>query len=170
MAAAVSQSNRWDAVERYLDRVGISYEPLEHPPAWSALDQARKTGFPPEQVAKAVVLYEGDWSALALVPANRRVALKRVHRLVGEDSPMRLATEREIAADFPLMEVGATPPVGPNPPHQELIDWRLIEQERVVFAGGDHRHSFIARPSDIVALAHAAVANLCNGDHWAEAV
>jgi Ala-tRNA(Pro) deacylase len=152
--------DRWEAVRQYLDRHGADYEPLQHETVMSALEVSAATGYPPLQVAKTIVL-RNSGLVLVLAPASERVDVARLRRILRPRGDLRFATEREIASAFPLMEVGATPPVGTDPPACELIDWRLMEQDEVVFAGGDHRHSFVASPSAIVALAHATVANVC---------
>ncbi|HEU4899838.1 MAG TPA: YbaK/EbsC family protein [Actinomycetota bacterium] len=46
-----------------------------------------------------------------MVPASRRLELRRVRELL-EDPGVRLASEAELAADFPGYGLGALPPLG----------------------------------------------------------
>ena len=64
-----------------------------------------------------------------------------------------------MAADFPAYEVGAVPPVGPDTP-AELIDARLLAYSHVLCSAGDHEHSFLLDPADIVRLTNAQTVDL----------
>ena len=46
-------------------------------------------------------------------------------------------------------------------PAAEVVDRRLLDEERVLCAGGDHRHSLLIDPRDIVAVMGATVAEVC---------
>jgi len=45
-------------------------------------------------------------------------------------------------------------------PAAEVIDQRLLDEERVLCAGGDHTHSVLLDPRDIVAATDATVADI----------
>jgi prolyl-tRNA editing enzyme YbaK/EbsC (Cys-tRNA(Pro) deacylase) len=46
-------------------------------------------------------------------------------------------------------------------PRAEVVDRRLLEHERILCAGGDHRHSLVVDPRDVVRIADAKVADVC---------
>jgi prolyl-tRNA editing enzyme YbaK/EbsC (Cys-tRNA(Pro) deacylase) len=98
---------------------------------------------------------------LAVIPASQRLDLHKVRESLGATGSLQLATEAQMADDFPGLEVGAVPAVGPFVPAAEIVDPRLLEEDRVLCAGGDHRHSVLLDPRDIVAAAHATVADIC---------
>ena len=52
------------------------------------------------------------------------------------------------------------PPFGPMVPSREVLDPSLLEEDRVLCAGGDHRHSVVLDPRDIVATMDATVADI----------
>lgn len=145
----------------YLDATDVGYEFIEHEPTISAAAEAKVTRVPQSQVAKTVVLQDGAGYVLAIVPASDRLDVRKVRELLGASKSLRLATEEEIARDFPMLEVGATPPMGPMLPRAEVVDRRLLEANRVLCAGGDHRHSFLLDPRDIVRVTDAKVADIC---------
>src|SRR5690606_23930085 len=89
---------------------------------------------------KTLVLRSGDSWALAVIPASHRLDLRKLRELLGAEEELRLATEEEMGAHFTQFEVGAVPPVGTIVP-AEVVDSRLLDQERVLFMAGDHRHS-----------------------------
>jgi len=149
------------AVAEYLDGLGVAYELVEHPPTTSAAAEADATQRPAGQVAKTVVLQYGLGYALAIVPASERLDLRKVRGLFGAPKDLRFATEAEIARDFPALEVGAVPPLGPMLPMAEVIDRRLVAQSKILCAGGDHEHSIVLDPHDVVRLTGATVADVC---------
>ena len=158
MAGATPHVNE---VTRYLDDAGLRYEVIEHPPTYTALADARTTGTKPSEEAKAVLLRSDGGYRLAVIPASERLDLRKVRDLLGERRALRLATEAEMQEDFPQFEVGAVPPVGPALPALEVLDRRLLDCDRIVCAGGDHRHSVSLDPRDVLVLANPHVADLC---------
>jgi len=149
------------AIVEYLDGAGVPFELLEHEPVMSAVAEARVAQRPQQQVAKTVVLHDGEAYSIAAVPASERLALHKLRDLLGASRRLRLATEEEIARDFPTLEVGAIPPFGPMAPAAEVIDSTLVEQERILCPAGDHRHSVLVDPSEVVRITAAKTADIC---------
>ena len=150
-----------DDVTRYLDDAGLRYEVIEHPPTYTALADARTTGTNPSEEAKTMLLRADGGYRVAVIPASERLDLRKVRDLLGEQRPLRLATEAEMRDDFPQFEVGAVPPIGPALPALEVLDRRLLDCDRIVCAGGDHRHSLKLDPRDVLVLANPHVADVC---------
>ena len=46
-------------------------------------------------------------------------------------------------------------------PSAEVVDQRLLEENLILCAGGDHRHSVLLDPRDVVRIADAKVADVC---------
>lgn len=150
------------AIAEYLEARGVPFELVEHEETMSAAAEAEATHQPQRKVAKTVVVQdEGGGYVLAIVPASDRLDIQKLRDVLGAGPSLRLATEDEMAADFPRIEVGATPPVGPMLPRAEVVDRRLVEEDRVLCAGGDHRHSVMLDPNDVVKMADAKVADIC---------
>ena len=149
-----------EAVTEHLDAARVAYELMEHPPTMSATAEAATTHHPLSEVAKTVILQDGDSYVLAVVPASERIDLHKVRGLLGASKSLQLATEAEIARDFPALETGAVPPFGPMTPRSEVIDDRLMEADRVLCAGGDHTHSVLVDPRDVVRMTGAITADI----------
>ena len=149
-----------EAVVGHLAGAGVSYEVVEHEPTMSAAAEAATTHRDASEVAKTVILQDDDGCALAVVPASERIDLHKVRELLGASKSLRLATEVEIADEFPALEVGAAPPFGPMTPRVEVIDRRLLDHDHVLCAGGDHRHSVIVSPRDVVHMTGAMTADI----------
>jgi Ala-tRNA(Pro) deacylase len=150
-----------DTISGYIDEQGLDYEIVEHDPAYSAAEEAKATGLPTDDVAKTILLRDEKGYRLAVIPGSQRLDLSLVRELLGAGKALRLATEEEMASDFPDFEVGALPPIGPLLPAPEVIDQRLLDHERVVFAAGDHRHGILIEPNDLLQLTQARVADIC---------
>jgi Ala-tRNA(Pro) deacylase len=149
-----------EAVTGHLDGAGVAYEVIEHASTMSAAEEAYATNQSLDEVAKTVILQDGDSYVLAVVPASERIDLHKVRELLGASKSLRLATEAEIAKDFPALEVGAAPPFGPMAPRAELIDRRLLDHDRVICAGGDHEHSVRVDPREILRMTGATAADI----------
>lgn len=149
------------AISEYLAGEGVDHEVIEHAETMSAAAEAEETHRPPRTVAKTVVLQDHAACVLAVVPASERLDLHKVRELLGATRSLQLATEEEIARRFPTFEVGALPPLGPMLPAAEVVDRRLVEEDRVLCAAGDHRHSIVVDPREVVRATGAAVADIC---------
>ncbi|MDX1621023.1 MAG: YbaK/EbsC family protein, partial [Nitriliruptorales bacterium] len=75
----------------HLERRGVRFEVLPHPPATSAQQEAEVLGVSPLEVLKVLVLDTESGHALAVIPSYRRLDLHLVRRLLG-DRGARLAT------------------------------------------------------------------------------
>jgi prolyl-tRNA editing enzyme YbaK/EbsC (Cys-tRNA(Pro) deacylase) len=152
------------ALVEYLEGRNARFELIEHAATESAAREADSVGWERAAMAKTLVLHDGARHLLAVVPASQRLDLNKLRAALGDRPGIRLATEDEIASDFPALVVGATPPVGPMLPVAEVIDRRLLEQSRILCAGGDHRHSIALDPHELVRLTDARVADISSDD------
>jgi prolyl-tRNA editing enzyme YbaK/EbsC (Cys-tRNA(Pro) deacylase) len=150
-----------EAIKEFLEGAGVPYELVEHEPATTAADEARIVGRSPEQTAKTIVLHDGRAYVIAAVTAADRLDMHKLRELLGAGRQLRLASEQEIARDFPSLEVGAVPPFGPMVPAAEVIDRALAAQRRILCPAGDHRHSVALDPGDVVRITSATVADIC---------
>jgi Ala-tRNA(Pro) deacylase len=149
------------AVTTFLESEGVGYEVLEHRPTFSAAAEARASGAEPREAAKTLALHDRAGYRMAVIPATHRLDLHRTRELLGGTTHLRLATEEELERDFPMFDVGAMPPLGPMMPMPEIIDVHLLYMDRIVCAGGDHRHSLRVDPRDLVRVCEPRVASLC---------
>jgi len=159
-SAAVSPTH-FEAVTQFLTGVGIRHQLIEHEPVISAAAEARATHEPPDRVAKTIVLHDGSAYVIVAIPASERLALGKLRQLLGATRRLQFASEQQIARDFPAMEVGAVPPFGPMVPAAEIIDVALLRHEQIVCPAGDHRHSVLVDPQDVVRITAARTAAIC---------
>jgi Ala-tRNA(Pro) deacylase len=138
----------------------LNFEVIPHAPTGTAAAEAQALGVAPAQVGKTVVLHTGAGYVRAVVPASRRLDLQRVRHVLG-DKHARLATETELAAAYPMFELGATPPLGGPSGDRVLLDTRVAAHELVIVEAGTHDESVRIRTSALQALTDAVVADIC---------
>ena len=135
-------------VTEYLAGRGVGFEVIPHRRAFTSLQEARAVGVTADEVLKTVALWTGGKYVLAVVPASRRLELRLVRQAL-EDSAARLATEAELAADFPGYELGALPPLGSLLGVPLLVDPEVLGHERVLFAAGTETESVQAATAEL---------------------
>jgi Ala-tRNA(Pro) deacylase len=146
------------SLTQQLDDAHVPYELLDHPRTLTAIAEAEALGVEPRTVAKTVVLTTPDGFVRAVVPASEHVDLLRMRSLLGTKQ-VELATEGALAGAYPEFELGAVPPLGGADP--VLVDRRLCETEWVLLEAGTHEQSLRLRTADLLTLADAQVADLC---------
>jgi Ala-tRNA(Pro) deacylase len=150
-----------EAITDYLEGAGVTYELVEHEPVMRAAAEASATGQPPDHVAKTIVLHDSKAYVIAAIPASARLDLHKLRSLLGASRQLQLASEDQIARDFPSLEVGAAPPFGPMVPTAEVIDPSLLTHVRILCPAGDHRHSVLLDPREVVRITAAQTADIC---------
>jgi Ala-tRNA(Pro) deacylase len=147
-------------LKEYLRAHGVRFDVIEHTRSESAPAEAKAVHMPAEQTAKTVVLQTPSGYRFAIISASDRLDLHKAAAALGVSRhDLRFATEADMAAEFPAYEVGAIPPIGPDTP-AGLIDLRLLDYQRVVCPAGDHEHSLLVDPLDIVRITGAQTQDL----------
>jgi Ala-tRNA(Pro) deacylase len=138
----------------------VDYELIPHRRTQSAAAEARAIGVDPGHVAKTLVLATGAGFVRAVLPASERIDLRKVKGVLS-GREVHLESEHVLAGAYPQFELGAVPPVG-GPGHDlVLMDEGLRESEWVVFEAGTHEHSVRIKTADLVSVARAQIADIC---------
>lgn len=143
-----------------LDEAGAEYELLTHGHTERAVEEAAALGLTAAEVAKTVIARTPDGHMRALVPASERIDMRKLREAVGE-SDVQLATEAEMAQDYPEFALGAVPPVGGARRDPVIVDRKLVEHPWLVFEAGTHDDSVRVRTEDLLRIAEAQTADLC---------
>jgi Ala-tRNA(Pro) deacylase len=132
-------------VTSFLDEAGVEYEVLD---------------LAPEEVAKTLVLTTPEGNARAVLPASERIDLRKVGDLVGASGKkVQLASEDELARDYPEFELGAVPPFGGRA-DRVIVDERLASRDSIALEAGSHERSVRMKAADLVRLTGAQVADI----------
>jgi Ala-tRNA(Pro) deacylase len=124
-------------LSNYLDQRGARYDVCLHEHSRSSAETARSAHVLPHQLAKSVVLEDDLGCVMAVVPADRSVAVGDVAEMLGRHG-LRLSDESRIAALFAGCDRGAVPPVGMAWGIETLVDDDLDDNDVVYLESGDH--------------------------------
>jgi Ala-tRNA(Pro) deacylase len=145
-----------------LDRSGVSYERLPHAHTESALAEAEALGVAPEDVAKTLIVKTAAGNVRAVVPASRRLDLRKLRELVGgSKKQLHLLSEDELNETYGDFELGAAPPFGGPEGDRVVVDRRVAGRESVVLEAGSHDESVRMKAADLIGLTKAEVADIC---------
>src|SRR5438128_6065255 len=135
-------------VSEELEKRGVTFEATAHAQTYTSVDEAGALGIAADEVLKVVMLNTVLGYRLAVIPASRRLDMKLVQETVG-DKHARLATEQELARDFPGFELGALPPLGSLLSVPTYVDPEVMEHETIIFAAGSRTDSVKVRTEDL---------------------
>lgn len=147
---------------RELVRERVDYELIAHRHTETAREEALEIGL--AEVGKTIVLATDRGFVRAVLPASARLDLHKVRDVLASGkASARLATEEELAEAYPMFDLGAVPPFGGPPGDRTILDRRLANRESIVVEAGSHEKSVRLWTRDIVRLADAQIADICEG-------
>jgi Ala-tRNA(Pro) deacylase len=145
-----------------LDEAAVRYELLPHAHTESAAAEAEALGLAPADVAKTLVVTTPAGYVRAVLPASERIDLRKLREVRGgAKKNVRLASEEELARDFPEFELGAVPPVGGSRRDPVVVDRRLAERDSLVFEAGTHDESLRISTGDFLRVTEAEITDIC---------
>jgi Ala-tRNA(Pro) deacylase len=143
-----------------LEEAGIDFDVLEHAHTERAADEAAALGIGSEEVAKTLVLVTSSGNVRGVLSASERIDLHKVAAVLGAGGKkVQLASEDDLAREYPDFEVGAVPPFGGRE-DQVIVDERLARRDSVVVEAGSHDRSVRLKTVDLVRLTRAQVADI----------
>jgi prolyl-tRNA editing enzyme YbaK/EbsC (Cys-tRNA(Pro) deacylase) len=96
-----------------LDEAGARFELLPHVRTESAVAEAEALSIAPADVAKTLVVTTPDGYVRAVLPASERIDLRKLRKIRGGGrKQVHLASEEQLARDYPEFDLGAVPPIG----------------------------------------------------------
>lgn len=141
-------------LSNYLQRCGASYDLCSHPHSRCSAETARAAHVTPHQLAKSVILEDDQGCVMAVVPADARVNVGQLARMLGRDR-LHLSDEERIAEMFSDCDLGAVPAIGMAWGMETVVDDELEAGAEVFIEAGDHemllrmsREEFRAMMSD----------------------
>jgi Ala-tRNA(Pro) deacylase len=137
-------------VLQFLSAQQISFEPLVHPPAYTAQKRAKYLHISGKQVAKTVLLVGPDGYLLAILPATHQVDTAALTRKLG--GFVRLATDEEIGEVFQDCEWGVVAPFGALYGVPTILDDSLSSESWIVFEANTHAEAIRMRCRDFEQL------------------
>ena len=121
----------------FLDKEKVKYLALTHSPAYTAQEVAASAHVSGKDLAKTVIVKLDGKTAMAVLPAHRKIVLQDLRDVTGADR-VRFATEEEFETLFPDCEIGAMPPFGNLYGLDVYVAPELTEEEEIAFNAGSH--------------------------------
>lgn len=136
----------------------IPYEILPHTKAYTARMAAAAEAIPSEHQAKVVMVSCVKGPAMIVLPADRKLDLRKLRSLIHE--PVSLQSETEFAPIFPDCEKGAMPPFGNLYGIPTYVDQHLAEEDYIVFEAGTYTDAIRISYADYERAVRPQVADL----------
>jgi len=136
----------------------IPYETLSHAKAFTARMAAAAEHVPRGRQAKVVMVSSRKGPAMAVLPADRKLDLRKLKKILHEAAVLQ--TEAEFTPVFPDCETGAMPPFGNLYGLATYVDWHLEKEEYIVFEAGTYTDAIKIRYDDYARAVKPVVADL----------
>lgn len=121
----------------YLKENGVPFTLSHHPKAYTAQRIAATAHIPGQILAKTVVVKIDEKLALAVLPANDRIAFEEFARQL-HVGKVELAGEAEFRQAFPDCETGAMPPFGNLYDMDTYLASDLAKNQEIAFNACNH--------------------------------
>jgi Ala-tRNA(Pro) deacylase len=134
-------------IHEFLKQRKIPYRSLVHSPRFTAQEVAQASHVTGYELAKVVVASADGKMVLAVLPAPRRLSVRRLATALGAKE-VRLASEEEFAPLFPGCEKGAMPPFGDLYGVPMVVDPELSTHPEIAFNACSHTETLAIRWAD----------------------
>ena len=138
---------------------------IAHRPTYDAQRLAQAVAERGHHVVKTVLLHSDVGNALAVLPATHSVDLEKA-RVALKAGKAWLATEQDVAEQFPDCEIGVIPPFGSFYGIPTLVDESFLVEEDIVFDGNRHDEAFRMKLTDYLELEKTATVDIAYGEAY----
>ncbi len=139
----------------YLGERVPHFELCDHPHTDTSAQTARSAHVSPRQLAKSVILEDGQGCVMAVLPADQRVHIGLLARALGRHE-LHLAEEERVKALFADCAPGAVPAFGMAWGVETVVDPTLATMPEVYIEAGDHEQLIKVSSATFSALMHDA--------------
>jgi Ala-tRNA(Pro) deacylase len=143
-------------LKQFLDKEKVKYVSIVHSTAYTAQEVAASAHIPGKELAKTVIVQLDGQTAMAVLPANRKVVLQDLREATGADQ-VKLVPEEQFKQKFPDCEIGAMPPFGNLYGMEVFAAGSLASNEEIAFNAGSHTEVIKLAYKDFERLVHPKV-------------
>jgi Ala-tRNA(Pro) deacylase len=140
----------------YLNKQHVSYETIQHTPAYTAEETAALAHVPGKELAKTVIIKIDGKLAMVVEPAHMKVNLENLRQQTAAKK-VELASEHDFKNHFPECELGAMPPFGNLYDMEVYVDTILTQDTEISFNAGTHTELIKMSYKDFDRLVHPKV-------------
>ena len=127
-------------VTEFLNDLSVSYEVMEHKPAFTAQQIAALEHEPGKYVAKPVIIKVDGEFMMCVLAACYKIDLGALKNQLGAGK-VELADENEIGEIFEDCDLGAEPPFGNLYNLPVIMDKALEDDDHILFQAGTHEQA-----------------------------
>ena len=138
---------------------GAPFEVISHREVYTAQERAATCHVPGRRLAKVVIVRDGAWYAMAVLPATAQLDLSELRRR-SRRSNLAVAGEDDFKGLFPDCEIGAMPPFGRIFGLPVYLDRAFAAGDEIVFESGTHREEVSMPMRAYVRVERPAIAPL----------
>jgi len=142
-----------------LTREGAPFEVIGHREVYTAQERAATCHIPGRRLAKVVIVRDGDWYAMAVLPATARLGLSELRRRTRRYE-LAVANEADFKGLFPDCEIGAMPPFGRVFGLPVYLDRAFAAGDEMIFESGTHREEVSMPMAEYIRVERPAIATL----------
>ncbi len=124
-------------LSEYLKESGANFDVCAHMHSRTSAETARLAHVPEHQLAKSVILEDDKGCVLAVVPADTRVQVGALGRILGRTT-LRLCDEQRVKSLFADCDPGAVPAFGMAWGVETVVDEDIERCTEVYVECGDH--------------------------------
>lgn len=148
----------FERLTQFLAAHAIPHEVSRHEPVFTSEEAARVRGTTLASGAKALICKCDDRMLMFVLPANLRLASKRLRQTLPAKS-IRFATAEEVL-ELTSLRPGSIPPFGSLFGLPTYCDQRLLNEPRINFNAGDHAISISMTSGDYQRAEHPTCLDL----------
>lgn len=137
-------------IYNFLKSLGIAFDIIQHPPAFSAQKLAKYLHTPGKNIAKTVLLKTMDSYKIAVLPADKMLDKSSIELLLG--AKIKLANPLNMSELFFDCEWGVVPAIGSAYGISTLVDSSFLGASSIVIAGHSHLESIRILAKDFFTL------------------
>ena len=145
-------------IKDYLDKHKAEYEELVHKTVYTAYDAAQTLKKDLKEVAKNLLIQADKTYALVVVPADKRIDLKKLKKALGAKK-VSLPKE-DVIVKVLKIKPGVISSFGKLHKVETWIDQAMLGTKKVVFSTGSATNSVLMKVKDFVQLEEAKLADI----------
>ena len=148
----------FDRINELLKESGYKYDVLEHEPVHTSEDAARVRDTDISMGAKALVFSADKKPLLVVVPANKRVKLKKIKNSFCIKDLFMLSPDEVYKVTG--LKVGSIPPLGKVLDIDSVYHEEIVNKDKVVFNAGSLTKSVMMKAKDLIELEQPSIADI----------
>lgn len=151
-------------VKIYLDKHGAEYEEIAHRTVYTAFDAAQTLKKDLKDIAKNLLVQADKTFALVVVPADKKVDLKKLKIALGVKK-VSLPSEKVMVKVLKI-KPGAISSFGKLHKMEVLVDKAMVKTKKAIFSTGSFSDSVFMKVKDFIQMEEAKMADVAmKGDY-----